>query len=581
MKSIKLLSALLCSTALLFSSCLDLEPKEKLADSNIWETPEQYKLFANQFYAWLRGFNSVTSDGPHSDYRSDLMSGTTRSVYSNGTNTIPTEDANFTDAYSRLRQVNILLQKAQTYATPKDIATSVGEAKFFRAYLYFDLLQLYGDALIVTDPLDISSPELHMSRNARSEVADFIIQDLKDAIDAPLPSAKSLAGSGRVSLEAAQAFLSRVALYEGTWQKFRVGDPERAKELLQMAKDYAYEVIKSSNYSLFKSESLGTEAYKYLFVLEDVQCTPAPEINKSSNKEYILKKEYDTNVSGGSLSSNPSGSFFGKTSFVTRKFANMFLTAEGLPVNTADANLYATTTSEYENRDNRMSNLMIIPGRPYWTTAKGRSSWKEDETDLKLAFVQSFSPNASSGYFIQKWNAERQINGYPGFDFPVIRYAEVLLNYAESVYELCESNGNAASSEVTEALNISLNLVRRRINPDMPPLTVEFVGQHGLDMRQEIRRERTIELFHEGFRMDDLKRWNTAKDEMPQNLLGVKYDGTAYETSWRDMNRETDTNGCIIMESGRKWEEKHYLYPLPIEQLQLHPELKQNPGWGE
>ena len=88
-------------------------------------------------------------------------------------------------------------------------------------------------------------------------------------------------------------------------------------------------------------------------------------------------------------------------------------------------------------------------------------------------------------------------------------------------------------------------------------------------------------MFHEGFRMDDLKRWNTAKDEMPQNLLGVKYDGTAYETSWRDMNRNTDTNGCIIMESGRKWEEKHYLYPLPIEQLQLHPELKQNPGWGK
>lgn len=577
MKQIRILSTWLCLVCISFSSCLDLEPKEDLADTNIWQTPSQYELFANQFYSWLRGFNSVTSDAPHSDYRSDLISGDTRNIYSNGTNPIPTEDDNFTNAYSRLRQVNILLQNAESYGNPQDIATSVGEAYFFRAYIYFDLLQLYGDALILKQPIDISSPELHMGRNSRTEVADFIMEDLKDAISL-LPDNHSINGSARVSKEAAQAFLSRVALYEGTWQKFRVGDTQRAQSLLGIARDAAWSVMESGSFSLFKPTALGTEAYKYLFVLENAKCNPSTE-TKQSNKEYILKKEYDTEVNGGSLSSNPAGSFFGKTSFVTRKFVNMFLKADGLPIDPTDESLYATTTSEYENRDNRITNIMIVPGKPYWTSAKGRSSWKEDATDLALAFYRSFEPYANSGYFTQKWNAERQINGYPGFDFPVIRYAEVLLNYAESVYELCELAGNATSNDVTEALNISLNLVRQRVNPEMPALTVEFAQTNGLDMRTEIRRERTIELFHEGFRIDDLKRWNTAKAEMPQDLLGVKYDGTAYETCWPGMTRDTNADGCIVMETGRKWEEKNYLYPLPVEQLQLHPELEQNPGW--
>lgn len=578
MKLFNLNTVLFCSLCLIFSSCLDLEPKDNLADSNIWKTPDHYSLFANQFYGWLRGFNNVTSDGPHSDYRSDLISGDTRNIYSNGTNPIPTEDKNFTDAYTRIRQVNILLQKAESYSSPKDIETPVGEAKFFRAYVYFELLQLYGDALIVREPVEISSPELKMQRNSRGEVIDFIIQDLREAIPC-LPAYKSLtAGGGRVSQEAAQAFLSRVTLYEGTWQKFRVKNAQRAKDLLDIAKTAAYEVIKGGQFSLFKPTTLGTDAYKYLFVLENEKCNPSTE-TKQSNKEYILRKEYDSELH--SLGSNPAGSFFGKTSFVTRKFANLFLKQDGLPIDPTDEDLYKTVTSEYGNRDNRMQSILLIAGRPYWTSAKGRSSWKEDATDLALAFYSSFEPYMNSGYFSQKWNAERQINGYPGFDFPVIRYAEVLLNYAEAVYELYESNGNITDTEITKALDVSLNLVRQRVNPTMPKLSVDFVTQYGLDMREEIRRERTIELFHEGFRIDDLKRWDTAGNEMKKDLLGVKYVGTEFETKWGKMTRPTNAEGCIIMETGRKWEEKHYLYPLPVEQLQLNPNLKQNPGWGE
>ena len=98
------------------------------------------------------------------------------------------------------------------------------------------------------------------------------------------------------------------------------------------------------------------------------------------------------------------------------------------------------------------------------------------------------------------------------------------MNYAEAIYERDDKIEN-------EDLNISLNLVRQRVNTNMPALTNELTQAHGLDMRTEIRRERTVELFNEGFRIDDLKRWKTAENEMPQTMLGIKWKGTEYE-SW-------------------------------------------------
>ena len=220
-----------------FPSCLDLEPKDQLAESNYWNTPNDYKLFANQFYGWVRNFTSAMysqSDKPsHSDYTSDLFTNKDlRNLYSNGSNTVMPSDGNYGSNYAHIRRTNLLLKNAESYASPSSISQYVGEAKFFRAYCYFDLLQLYGDAIIVKEPMEITDPNLYVAQNDRSEVTDFIIQDLQDATDL-LPKASEITDAGRVSSECCQAFLSRVALYEGTWQKFR-GNEERGKELLDI-----------------------------------------------------------------------------------------------------------------------------------------------------------------------------------------------------------------------------------------------------------------------------------------------------------------------------------------------------------
>ena len=152
--------------------------------------------------------------------------------------------------------------------------------------------------------------------------------------------------------------------------------------------------------------------------------------------------------------------------------------------------------------------------------------------------------------------------------------AEVLLNYAEATYELSGSISDAD-------LDMSLNLVRLRVNPDMPKLSNSLINNNGLSMREEIRRERTVELYNEGFRIDDLKRWKTAEVEMPKDILGIQWTGE-FQTEWPNAaSYQKDKDGCLIIETGRTWSSKNYLYPLPSDQLQLNPNLGQNPGWEE
>lgn len=554
-------------------SCLDLDPKDQIADGNYWQEASDFKLFANQFYGWTRDFSNSVYDAPHSDKRSDLIldkSGT--NVYSNGTNSIPTGDNNYTDNYNRIRRTNILLQKAESYGNQSDIEQYIGEAKFFRAYCYFELLQLYGDVIITKKPLDVTDPEMKVARNDRSEVVDFMIQDLKDAAgQLPLTSAVE---NGRVGSEGAWAFLSRVALYEGTWQKFR-GNEARGKELLDVAAKAAKEVINSKNFSLYTPAILGDSAQKYMFILEDVKSNPAGLL-KASNTEYIFSRRHDETLNP--IGKNITKECLANAQQIAQKFAALYLCQDGLPIEKSSLYLFKVDgiiAHEYQNRDNRMLYTLCVPGGYYWSNENSRVNWTSDAADKASASIKGYSPANGSGYANQKWAAERKVQtNSEGYDYPVIRYAEVLLNYAEAVYE----RDDAISDD---DLNISLNLVRNRINKSMPKLSNNLVTANGLNMREEIRRERTVELFNEGFRIDDLKRWKTAETEMPKDFLGIKWTGTEYATKWPNVSYAKNSDGYIILETGRKWESKHYLYPLPTDKLQLNPNLKQNPGWGE
>lgn len=563
--------------AMAMTSCLDFSPEAQMNDDTVWNSASNFQLFANQFYTYTHDFQSgdpyqyAVSDGPHSDTRSDLMAEANVNVYSQGTNTVPEKDNNYTKLYQHIYYTNLLLKNAASFGDQKSIAVPVAEAKFFRAYCYFELVQLYGNVILLTEPVDIDSPKMNAVRDDRSLVIDQCVQDLQDAANG-LPDTPSEAG--RLSKDAANAFLSRVALFEGTWQKFHNGgadateNSERVTSLLNTAKTAAKAVMEAGHYKLFYNEKLGTESYRYMFILEDAQCNPAGLTTKD-NTEYILARRHRL-ADGVGL--NITKAYLTNAVYPTRKLANMYVCQDGLPIEkSAQFKGYDQATSEFQNRDNRMLTTLAQRGTKVWdnTAEHCRTAW--DDSDLSRA--KKVGATANSGYQTHKWAVERQVaDRYESMDFPVIRYAEVLLNFAEAVYEL---QGRISDSD----LDKSVNLVRQRSNPKMVKLSNALVDNNGLSMREEIRRERTVELVFEGFRIDDLKRWATAPVEMPQTLLGVKWKGTQFESLWANQSRQLDADGCIILYDNRQWDDKLYLYPLPSDQMQLNPNIGQNPGW--
>ena len=574
-KIIKYISVI--AVAAMSAACMDLEPQNQLSDPQVWNKAENYTLFANQFYGYLRGFQpsgSVVSmnglkDGPHSDLRSDLVCGQTVNIYSAGTNTIPATDADYNNLYNRIYRTNLLLARAGEYGLPmSEIGEAVGEAYFFRAYLHFELLQLYGDCILVQQPLDVTSGELYAARTPRLTVAKAIVADLKAAADL-LPDTPSEVG--RLGKDAAWAMLSRVALYEGTWQKFHVGkgsNTEESKALLEEAAKAAGNVMEAGHYQLFHSDLLGDgESYHYMFIIEDVQSNPA-NINKSGNTEYILSRRYHETLRHIEFNITV-GTYNHGDQTPTSKWADMYRCQDGLPI--AKSPLFAgrlTAAAEFSNRDNRMAATLMKPG--------SYNHWKQTRTDWSGADQGGkFDLGTNSGYGNYKWSAERECAPTEeSYDWPVIRYAEVLLNYAEAKFEADDAISNAD-------LDLSLNLVRARCNPMMTKLSNELVAGNGLDMREEIRAERTVELVLEGFRIDDLKRWKTAEIEMPMDQTGVLYRGTEYESSlWTNCPKPITADGRVLLFDGRRWADKNYLYPLPSDQLQLNPALGQNPGWN-
>lgn len=557
--------------ALASASCLDLTPQDQLSDSDLWGKAGDFESFANVFYDWLPDFGTIY-DGTHADKRSDLLKDKGGvNLFATGQNAVPQGDGEYTGPYNNIRRCNLLLEKAAGYGNQAEIAQYVGEAYFFRAWNHFQLMQKFGDVIIVDHTIDVDDPLMSASRDNRGKVCDFIIEDLRKAADLMLPTADL--AEGRIGIEGAKAFISRVALFEGTWQKFR-GNEARGKELLDIAAKAAFDVIDSHKFELFAPAALGESAYKYMFILEDLQCNPAG-LQKDANKEYIIKRCFDATLK--TVGRNITTEVLANAQLVSAKFVEMYLCTDGLPIDKSHLfKGYETMRGEWMNRDIRMQYTLMRPGDNFWDASEknSRIDWSGSEDEIRRAKYKNFTPNWGSGYFPQKWATERSLgtdDKNASYDWPVLRYAEVLLNYAEAVYE--------RDGEISDAdLNISLNLTRKRVNKAMPALSNAFVAANGLDMRTEIRRERTIELFQEGFRIDDLRRWKTAETEMPMDFCGIMHTGE-WKNRWAKPGVPLNADKRLVIESGRVWAERNYLHPLPIDQLQLNPNLGQNPDW--
>ncbi len=258
-----------CTGALLMLalSCKDLNlgPKDQVSDASFWTNPDQYRLAANDFYYSLRGAH----DDMYTELNSDIATGSGNSAMSSVSNGSYLATANsdlWTSSYAGIRATNYLLAKAAQSGLGSQIDRWVGEALFFRAYHYWNLVKRYGGVPLITTVLDVTSPEVYTPRATQQEIMDFIIADLDNAVPKLLKQSQlSPEEMGRVTQGAALALKARAALYQGTWLRYHAAGSPTA--MIADAITVAEQLIASNEYQLY-TDSGPTKSYKYLFILE-------------------------------------------------------------------------------------------------------------------------------------------------------------------------------------------------------------------------------------------------------------------------------------------------------------------------
>ena len=535
----KILYTLLLATLCVNSGCsdfLDREPKTTLSPGTFWKTESDLRLALNILYQNMN--RSYTLDNQSIDCFAAVGN-----HVSSGSLTASNTDDVWTKSYKQIRIINDFFENYERAQVSEAIKRRyLGEARFFKAYYYFNLIKRFGDVPYINHTLDMESPELWGPRVEKKEILDDILEELLLAEqDVPVKSAIK-ADVGRITKGAIQALTSRIALYYGTYYKFR--GQEDYRQYLTIARDAAKRLFDSKEYVIYKD-------YRNLFLLPG-----------EDSSEHILSYRYSEDAN----TYNPRirGVIVDFIQEPTKWLADAFLCKDGLPLDKSQYKVeYLPLGKEFENRDPRMA-LTI---------------WKPGDSFLGAPFVPNLSNQTKTGYMFKKYGDEGSYSNIRSqIDEILMRYAEVLLNYAEATYELNESISDSD-------LDISINEIRRRFDSDpncLPGLTNIFVTSNNLNMREEIRRERRVEMAAESLRYDDLIRWKVAEAELPQEILGAKFDQETYPNVVPDKDINLNEDGFIIVQSkkSRTFDvEKNYLFPLPLRELSLNLQLTQNEGW--
>lgn len=572
--SIKYIAAVLFSTTL-FTSCnddfLDRTSLDEVASEVYFTKPKDLETYVNQYYT-AAFFPKYANHG--SDYDSDdQFFANSVDMRLQGNRTITSTG---TINFSTVRSINYFLNNYQRVAENNAFDSYkqyVGEAYYFKAVAYFTLLKTYGDIQWLDKDLGTSSAELYAPRTPREIVADRIISSLDTA--AMYLSEDKGTGAGRVNKWIALLMQSRVALYEGSWQKYHQGTAfgvqnANPNKYFTKAMEAAKKVMDSGKYDIYSTNN-PTADYRNLFSLRDY----------TSNSEVMFWRKYDNDLSRGDNGftndrnlrmATPSN----KT--LTKQFADAYLCTDGRPI--AASSLfqgYTTLQQEVTNRDPRMKQTIATPDQVWKIQTNGTSqNWSEVYSRLN----QNTDYYAPTGYIIQKGydpNVAFHVQQFEETPSILFRYAEVLLNYIEAAAEL----GTATQNDI----NITIKKLRDRVG--MPNLVANNIAVDPnwdfptlSSLLNEIRRERRVELIGEGFRWNDIARW-AAADEL---ILGQRPKGF-FGGQITSQLIPVDENGFLdplktSLPSGYGFKlNRDYLNSIPISEIVLNDNLKQNPGW--
>ncbi|WP_181304653.1 RagB/SusD family nutrient uptake outer membrane protein [Rufibacter sp. XAAS-G3-1] len=537
------------------SSCeddfLERKPLDAITDVTFWKTQDQLELAVNGTYASLKGKNFVDMENlgdntiypPRSDYQA-ISSG-------NFDFTAGTLNSEWTAQYDGIRRCNHFLenyQKAEGVVDPKLLNQYVGEVRFMRAFLYSYLSFFYGDVPLVTKTLNIGDPEIYGKRTPRAEVVDFILRELDEAAQG-LPATYGAANLGRITKGAALGWKARVALFYGRYE---------------VAEAAAKAVMDLGVYTLY-SNGNPTTSYNELF-------TDAGKLAAGKNKETILARMFLENVSMHNMSRETQVPDQTARFSPTKSLVDAYLASDGLPIDVSPLYSEATYGDVFKNRDPRMKQTILAPGAKWG----GKDDGDQDDKPSDVFNLPKFNADkkgtvTGTGFYFTKYVDLAAVGTYnkDDNDIHLLRYAEVLLTYAEARLE----QGKLTQQD----LDKTVNKLRDRVG--MVHMNITTLAANGLELRTELRRERRVELAQEGQRYFDLLRWKQGH-LLAQDVKGVK---KSLIPSWSQTyvaSFPTDEKGYLIINTGRRFEEgKNYLWPVPFNQLQQNPNLGQNPGW--
>ncbi|GEO05732.1 hypothetical protein AAE02nite_33960 [Adhaeribacter aerolatus] len=529
---------------------LDRQPLDSITDVSFWKTEEQLKLAVNACYSSLKGKNVVDMENlgdntiypPQSDYQA-ISSG-------NFDFSIGTINSEWTAQYNGIRRCNHFLENYDkaTGIAPALLTQYVGEVRFLRAFLYSYLSFFFGDVPLLTKTLDIGDEEVYGTREERAKVVDFILTELEEAA-AGLPKTYTAANLGRITKGAALGWKARVALFYSRWE---------------MAETAAKAVMDLNVYQLYSNGNPKT-SYNELF-------TDKGKLAAGANKETILARLYLIDVSMHNMSRETQVPDQQARFSPTKSLVDSYLCSDGLPIDKSPLYKEATYADIFANRDPRMTQTVLTPGATWGGLDDGDQDDKPNATFTLPKF--NFDRKGcvtGTGFYFTKYVDVPAVGTFnkDDNDIHVMRYAEILLTYAEARLE---------QNKLTQGdLDLTINKLRQRVG--MVPMVITELAAKGLDLRTEIRRERRVELALEGQRYFDILRWKQG-ELLAQDVKGLKKSLVPSYYQSIVASIPADSEGYMIFQSGRRFDPaKNYLWPIPITQFQRNPNLGQNPGW--
>ena len=572
---------------------LTVEPIDKMSADTYFKNELELELFANGM------INSYlpTADGlGYSDSWSDLFcSKTSSDFYRPGIWNADKQGSWGVSNWRNIRRANIMLEgmaRSKGNVSEETYNHYQGVARLWRAYFYFAKVQTFGNVPWIDHALDVEDEILYAPCDDREYVMSKVLEDLNFAC-------QNLSGdtkyNGVVNKWVALAFKARVCLYEGTFRKYHSVNPstnvawnnnyEKSADLLQECVNAADELMKSGNFSLHTD-------YYGLFHHTNIASSPeaiwwsdydSGELNRMHELTWVVNSStYDQQVSP------------------TKLMMNHYLNLDGTPITNEGK---VTIEQEFEGRDLRLKACVHHPGYMY-TKVNGETLLKNTNTTYTYNFYQNVK------FSIE--NEENYSKGKNDNDYPILRYGEVLLNYAEAKAEL--NNGELSQ----EDWNKTIGLLRARagvanIYPDASWDCGWIKAYYGNlpNVLTEIRRERTVELLGEGMREADLYRWKLGHlivDRqtnnqgwmgvwVPKELVGgMPFNGATYtftntkpeaglgynvSGSTADQNHSFSEgdHGFLIYNYKLEWKDRNYVRPIPQTVLNVNKNIQQNYGW--